>query len=125
MNRSFQSNAGVYHDNLNVSFHQQHLAKPVEYKNNYQVQSEPERAIQLESQVHTRPSILDPKPSAPETAEPIITTLLQLAEVQTRQTELSALLTKQHVTNHLRCKFCCECWDSVIVVVDFVDLKKI
>ena len=104
MNPSFQSNAGVYHDNLNVSFHQQHLAKPVEYKNNYQVQSEPARAIQLESQVHTRPSILDPKPSTPETAEPIITTLRQLAEVQTRQAELSALLTKQHVTNHLPVK---------------------
>ena len=104
MNPSFQSNAGVYHDNLNVSFHQQHLAKPVEYKNNYQVQSEPERAIQLESQVHTRPSILDPKPSTPETTEPIITTLRQLADVQTRQAELSALLTKQHVTNHLPVK---------------------
>ena len=44
---------GVYHDNLNVSFHQQHLAKPVEYKNIYQVQSEPARTIQLESRVHT------------------------------------------------------------------------
>ena len=53
---------------------------------------------------YARPSILDPKPSTPETAEPIITTLRQLAEVQTRQAELSALLTKQHVTNHLPVK---------------------
>ena len=36
MNPSFQFNAGVYHENLNVSFHRQHLAKPVEFKNNYQ-----------------------------------------------------------------------------------------
>ena len=37
-------------------------------------------------------------------AEPIMNTLKQLVEVRTKQAELSALLTKQNITNHLPVK---------------------
>ena len=52
---------------------------------------------------YTRPSTFGFAPSTQAT-EPIMNSLQQLVQVQTRQDELSALLTKQHVTNHLPVK---------------------
>ena len=54
--------------------------------------------------VHIQQSTFDTKSSSTQPTEPIMNTLQQLVQVQTRQAELSALLTKQHVTNHLPVK---------------------
>ena len=52
---------------------------------------------------YTQPSTFGFAPSTQAT-EPIMNTLQQLVQVQTRQAELSALLTKQRITNHLPVK---------------------
>ena len=62
-----------------------------------------EPKIKTEPHVNSQPQTYDTMLSTQAT-KPIINTLQQLAEVQTRQAELSALLTKQHVTNHLPVK---------------------
>ena len=69
--------------------HEQHVAKPFEYHN---YNKSDKIALHSGPPVDARPLTLDAKQST-HTEEPIMSTLKQLVEVQTRQAELSALLT--------------------------------
>ena len=86
----------IHDEHVQFPLHEQHVTRPFEY----QTQSESETALHSGPPIDARPLTLDPK-QLTYTGEPITTTLKQLVEVQTLQAELSALLTKQNITNHL------------------------
>lgn len=93
------NNSGIHDEHVHVPSHEQHIARPFEYHDH----NKSEIALHSGPHVDARPLTLGAKQST-HTGEPIMNTLKQLVEVQTRQAELSAWLTKQNITNHLPVK---------------------
>jgi hypothetical protein len=106
-NLDTKHNAGIHDDHSKppaLHIPSSYLAKLVNCHNTeYNAKPETETFNLPRPYGYTQPSTFGFAPSTQAT-EPIMNSLQQLVQVQTRQAELSALLTKQHVTNHLPVK---------------------